>query len=160
MGDVANNANAKNVPIRLCYHRGCHYNSLVDPHTATIGVGLGLPNHNPGAADRNLVGQAVLQSEKDAVEKTMLEDKIRATGKYFMILNHPKSKIKYSEGLLKFFLNNPFKFIDWEATNEAIEEQVARESYLQWLRDNERRNCGTVSVQGKRNIGTKTICSR
>ena len=93
MGDVANNANAKNVPIRLCYHRGCHYNSLVDPHTATIGVGLGLPNHNPGAADRNLVGQAVLQSEKDAVEKTMLEDKIRATGKHFMILNHPKSKI-------------------------------------------------------------------
>lgn len=93
MGDVANNANAKNVPIRLCYHRGCHYNSLVDPHTATIGVGLGLPNHNPGAADRNLVGQAVLQSEKDAVEKTMLEDKIRATGKFFMILNYPKSKI-------------------------------------------------------------------
>lgn len=128
MGDVANNANAKNVPIRLCYHRGCHYNSLVDPHTATIGVGLGLPNHNPGAADRNLVGQAVQQSEKDAVEKTMLEDKIKAT--------------------------------DWEATNEAIEEQVARESYLQWLRDNERRNCGTVSVQGKRNIGTKTICPR
>jgi hypothetical protein len=31
-------------------------------------------------------------------------------------------------------------FSDWEATNEAIEEQVARESYLQWLRDNERRN--------------------
>ena len=80
MGDVANNANAKNVPIRLCYHRGCHYNSLVDPHTATIGVGLGLPNHNPGAADRSLVGQAVRQSEQDVVEKTMLEDKIKATG--------------------------------------------------------------------------------
>lgn len=31
---------------------------------------------------------------------------------------------------------------DWEATNEAIQEQVARESYLQWLRDNERRNRG------------------
>ena len=30
-------------------------------------------------------------------------------------------------------------FPDWEATNEAIEEQVARESYLTWLRDNERR---------------------
>jgi len=128
MGDVANNANAKNVPIRLCYHRGCHYNSLVDPHTATIGVGLGLPNYNPGAADRNLVGQAVQQSEKDVVEKTMLEDKIKAT--------------------------------DWEATNEAIEEQVARESYLQWLRDNEKRNCGAVSFQEKRNIGSKTVCSR
>ncbi len=27
---------------------------------------------------------------------------------------------------------------DWEATNEAIEEQVARESYLQWLQVRER----------------------
>ena len=88
MGDVANNANAKNVPIRLCYHRGCHYNSLVDPHTATIGVGLGLPNHNPGAADRNLVGQAVRQSEQDVVEKTMLEDKIKATGSNCYQMNY------------------------------------------------------------------------
>jgi OTU domain-containing protein 5 len=51
---------------------------------ATIGVGLGLPNYNPGAADRNLVGQAVKQSEQDAVEKTMLEDKIKATGMSFL----------------------------------------------------------------------------
>ncbi len=29
---------------------------------------------------------------------------------------------------------------DWEATNDVIEEQVARESYQQWLRDNERRH--------------------
>ena len=70
-------------------------------------MGLGLPGFNPGSADRNQVKQAVKNSEADLVEKTMLEDKIRAT--------------------------------DWEATNEAIEEQVARESYLQWLRDNERR---------------------
>eukprot|EP00095_Tigriopus_kingsejongensis_P000006 maker-scaffold342_size201858-snap-gene-0.20 protein:Tk00006 transcript:maker-scaffold342_size201858-snap-gene-0.20-mRNA-1 annotation:"hypothetical protein DAPPUDRAFT_302835" len=97
-----------NVPIRLCYHRACHYNSLVDPHKATIGVGLGLPGFQPGLADRNLLGQAVRDSENDLVENTMLEDKLKAT--------------------------------DWEATNEAIEEQVARESYLQWLRDNERRN--------------------
>ncbi len=27
------------------------------------------------------------------------------------------------------------KTTDWEATNEAIEEQIARESYLQWCRD-------------------------
>merc|ERR1719400_2910949 len=125
MGDVANNANAKNVPIRLCYHRGCHYNSLVDPHTATIGVGLGLPNYNPGAADRNLVGQAVQQSEQDVVEKTMLEDKIKAT--------------------------------DWEATNEAIEEQVARESYLQWLRrQNQSHRLGS-DERSHRRTGSKRI---
>ena len=96
------------VPIRLCYHRGVHYNSLVDPHMATVGVGLGLPGHVPGSADRNLMRQAVNASEQSLVEQAMLEDKIKAT--------------------------------DWEATNEAIEEQVARESYNQWLRDNERRH--------------------
>jgi OTU domain-containing protein 5 len=32
-----------NEPIRLSYHGRNHYNSLVDPNKATIGVGLGLP---------------------------------------------------------------------------------------------------------------------
>ena len=67
-------------PIRLCYHRLCHYNSLVDPYKPTIGVGLGLPGFNPGSADRNQVKQAVKNSEADLVEKAMLEDKIKATG--------------------------------------------------------------------------------
>jgi len=97
-------------PIRLAYYRLCHYNSLVDPFKPTIGVGLGLPGFSPGSADRNQLKQAVKKSDSDLVERTMLEDKIRAT--------------------------------DWEATNEAIEEQVARESYFQWLRDNERRQAG------------------
>ena len=60
----------------------------------------------------------------------------------------PCSRIKSEQQVLK---PNPFckqtaddifTFSDWEATNEAIEEQVARESYLQWLRDNERRTAG------------------
>ncbi len=88
-----------NAPIRLCYHRECHYNSLVDPNKATIGVGLGLPGMVPGLADRNQVRQAVRASEEDAVEKAMLEDKLKAT--------------------------------DWEATNEAIEEQVYRTIMLE-----------------------------
>ena len=28
---------------------------------------------------------------------------------------------------------------DWEATNEALEEAVARESYYEWLKENEKR---------------------
>lgn len=39
----------------------------------------------------------------------------------------------------KTMLEDKIKATDWEATNEAIEEQIARESYLQWLRDNEMR---------------------
>jgi len=94
-------------PIRLSYHRSVHYNSIVDPFKATVGVGLGLPAYDPGVADRSLLERAIRISDEDAIEKAMLEDKLLAT--------------------------------DWEATNEAIEEQVARESYLEWLRENENR---------------------
>lgn len=94
-------------PIRLSYHRSVHYNSIVDPFKATVGVGLGLPAYQPGVADRSLLEKAIRISDEDAIEKAMLEDKLLAT--------------------------------DWEATNEAIEEQVARESYLEWLRENENR---------------------
>jgi len=95
-----------NEPIRISYHRNVHYNSVVHPYKATIGVGLGLPALCPGLADRNLMQDATRVSERSHIEQTMFEDKIKET--------------------------------DWEATNEAIEEQVARESYLQWLQDQEK----------------------
>lgn len=96
-----------NEPIRLSYHRNVHYNSIVDPYKATVGVGLGLPSFKPGLADKSLVKEALRASEELQLEQAMLEDKLRAT--------------------------------DWEATSEALEEQVARESYLHWLRENEMR---------------------
>ncbi|XP_077495527.1 OTU domain-containing protein 5-B-like [Amblyomma americanum] len=95
-------------PIRLSYHRNVHYNSIVDPYKATVGVGLGLPAFKPGLADKALVKEALRASEELQLEQAMLEDKLRAT--------------------------------DWEATSEALEEQVARESYLHWLRENEMRS--------------------
>ena len=42
-------------------------------------------------------------------------------------------------------MEDKLKETDWEVTQETIEEQVARESYLQWLRDNEKR-ATTVSI--------------
>lgn len=36
-------------------------------------------------------------------------------------------------------LEDKIRETDWEVTQETIQEQVARESYLQWLRDNEKR---------------------
>jgi len=38
----------RSFPIRISYHRNVHYNSLVDPYKATVGVGLGLPGLQPG----------------------------------------------------------------------------------------------------------------
>ncbi|XP_052678620.1 OTU domain-containing protein 5-B-like [Crassostrea angulata] len=95
----------ENEPIRISYHGNVHYNSIVDPFKATIGVGLGLPGLQPGMADKTQMRDAVRQSEDVHIEQTMLEDKLRET--------------------------------DWEVTQETIEEQVARESYLQWLKESE-----------------------
>ena len=39
-------------PIRISYHGNVHYNSLVDPYKATIGVGLGLPGYQPGVSEQ------------------------------------------------------------------------------------------------------------
>lgn len=60
-----------NEPIRLSYQRGSHYNSIVDPFKATIGVGLGLPSYNPGSADRALITDAVRQSEELQIEQVI-----------------------------------------------------------------------------------------
>lgn len=35
-------------------------------------------------------------------------------------------------------LEDKLKATDWEATNEDIAEMVARESYLQWIKDNQK----------------------
>lgn len=112
-----------NEPIRLSYHRNVHYNSIVDPYKATIGVGLGLPSFKPDIMNKTLVTDAIRASENLQLEQAMLEDKLRAT--------------------------------DWEATNEAIEEQIARESYLEWLRDNELKNRNKSGAPS----ATATSCS-
>ncbi len=50
--------------------------------------------------------------------------------------------IKKSEELQieQAMLDDKLKATDWEATNEELMEMVARESYLQWIKDNEKRN--------------------
>eukprot|EP00088_Acartia_fossae_P053899 TRINITY_DN6157_c0_g1_i6.p1 TRINITY_DN6157_c0_g1~~TRINITY_DN6157_c0_g1_i6.p1 ORF type:complete len:682 (+),score=179.93 TRINITY_DN6157_c0_g1_i6:92-2137(+) len=109
------------VPIRLSYQRGIHYNSIVDPNSTSIGVGLGLPGLKPGLNKSDLLS-LLSKNDNNLTEKQMLEDKI--------------------------------KFTDWEATNEAIEEHVARESYMLWMQDQERktknpRGPGSAHPQGQ-----------
>lgn len=62
-----------NEPIRLSYQRGSHYNSIVDPHKATVGVGLGLPSYTPGSAEKNLLKDAVRQSEDFHIEQVNIK---------------------------------------------------------------------------------------
>ncbi|XP_055602334.1 OTU domain-containing protein 5-A [Uranotaenia lowii] len=116
--DQINNGNE---PLRLSYQRCSHYNAILDPYKASVGVGLGLAGYRPDELDIKQVEEGVRMSEDLEIEQTMLEDKLKTT--------------------------------DWEATNEAIEEQIARESYLQWCRDNMRNNTA------KNNKSTSTVTS-
>lgn len=89
-----------NAPIRVSYHQNSHYNSVIDPYVATIGVGLGLPSFNPGLVDKTMLNEAV-EASCEVWEQQMLNDKVQAT--------------------------------DWETTDDAILEQVARESYMEYI---------------------------
>ncbi len=73
------------------------------------------------------MNEALRKSEEFHLEKTMMDDKMKAT--------------------------------DWEATNEEIMELVARESYLQWLKDNEKRNSGRHSLNLNQNPSNATCSS-
>ncbi|XP_041763218.1 OTU domain-containing protein 5-B isoform X1 [Anopheles merus] len=118
--DQINNGNE---PFRLSYQRSSHYNAIVNPYKASVGVGLGLAGYRPDELDIKQVADAVRMSEELEIEKTMLEDKLKTT--------------------------------DWEATNEEIEEQIARESYAQYCRE-ARLGAGGGSSQNKSTSSTIT----
>ncbi|XP_035894544.1 OTU domain-containing protein 5-B isoform X2 [Anopheles stephensi] len=118
--DQLNNGNE---PFRLSYQRSSHYNAIVNPYKASVGVGLGLAGYRPDELDIKEVADAVRMSEELEIEKTMLEDKLKTT--------------------------------DWEATNDEIAEQIARESYAQYCRES-RLGAGGGSSQNKSTSSTIT----
>jgi OTU-like cysteine protease len=54
------------IPIRLAYHDGNHYNAVINPLEPTAGLGLGLPGLRPGLADQLQLSRA--KAESDAVQ--------------------------------------------------------------------------------------------
>lgn len=70
------------------------------------------------------VGLGLPSYDPGVADRSMLEKAIRMSDE---------------DAIEKAMLEDKLLATDWEATNEAIEEQVARESYLEWLRENENR---------------------
>jgi len=56
--------------MRLSYHHGNHYNSVIDPKNPSVGVGLGLPGLKPGLADQMQLEKAMAES----VEETLVAE--------------------------------------------------------------------------------------
>lgn len=92
-------------PLRLLYQRGSHYNAILNPYKPTVGIGLGLAGYR-------------VTDEPPSVKQ--FRDAIRSS-----------EDLEIEQTMFE----DKLKTTDWEATNEAIEEQIARESYLQWCRE-------------------------
>lgn len=73
-----------NHPIRLLYMDGNHYDALIDPLVPTAGLGLGLPDLQPGLADKLQIDQAkresseIIQSNMERKMQLALEESKRA----------------------------------------------------------------------------------
>ena len=71
------------IPIRLAYHDGNHYNAVIDPIRPTAGLGLGLPGLQPGLADKQQMQTAVLESDQQMdLEKAIKESEQELTHAY------------------------------------------------------------------------------
>lgn len=68
------------VPIRLYYCGKNHYDAIVDPMCATVGVGLGLDaSFQPGKADLDLLRAAAMQTDVDATQQELERTVIMAS---------------------------------------------------------------------------------
>lgn len=117
-------------PLRLSYQRGSHYNAILNPYKPTVGVGLGLAGYC-------LTGESP-----------------NAT--------HLRDAVRLSEDLAieQTMFEDKLKTTDWEATNEAIEEQIARESYLQWCREQQaKKQQQTYNTQSNSTITSASIAT-
>ncbi|KAM0940394.1 putative ubiquitinyl hydrolase 1 [Dioscorea sansibarensis] len=61
-------------PIRLSFHQGNHYNSLVDPRRETIGAGLGLNTLRGGNIDKDQVKAAIKAHQDQQIDNALLAE--------------------------------------------------------------------------------------
>lgn len=81
--------NTDSPPIRLSYHRGNHYNSLVDPHRLSIGAGLGFSSLQGANIDKDQV-KAALKAQQDQ----QIENALLAEGRFYSDLELTEKEIE------------------------------------------------------------------
>ncbi|RLM65083.1 OTU domain-containing protein 5-B [Panicum miliaceum] len=77
-------------PIRLSYHHGNHYNSVVDPRRQTVGAGLGFSSlRGTNNVDRDQV-KAVIRAQQDQ----QIENALLAEGRFYSDLELTEREIE------------------------------------------------------------------
>ncbi|KAK4763377.1 hypothetical protein SAY86_009145 [Trapa natans] len=68
------NYNTDTPPIRLSYHHGNHYNSLVNPRRSTIGAGLGFSSLHGLNVDKDHVKAAIKAQQDQQIDNALLAE--------------------------------------------------------------------------------------
>ncbi|XP_058088037.1 OVARIAN TUMOR DOMAIN-containing deubiquitinating enzyme 6 isoform X2 [Magnolia sinica] len=81
--------NTDTPPIRLSYHHGNHYNSLVDPRRLNIGAGLGFSSLQGTNVDRDQVKAAIRAQQDQQIDNALL-----AEGRFYSDLELTEKEIE------------------------------------------------------------------
>ncbi|KAA8544285.1 hypothetical protein F0562_022297 [Nyssa sinensis] len=81
--------NTDTPPIRLSYHHGNHYNSLVDPRRLTIGAGLGFSCLQGRNVDKDQVKAAIKAQQDQQIDNALL-----AEGQFYSDLELTEKEIE------------------------------------------------------------------
>lgn len=76
-------------PLRLSYHHGNHYNSLVDPRRPTIGAGLGFSSLRGTNVDKDQVKAAIKAQQDQQIDNVLL-----AEGRFYSDLELTEKEIE------------------------------------------------------------------
>ncbi|KAG8655088.1 OVARIAN TUMOR DOMAIN-containing deubiquitinating enzyme 6 isoform X2 [Manihot esculenta] len=82
--------NTDTPPIRLSYHHGNHYNSLVDPRRLTIGAGLGFSCLRGTNVDRDQVKAAIKAQQDQQIDNALI-----AEGRFYSDLELTEKEIEH-----------------------------------------------------------------
>ncbi|MED6156895.1 hypothetical protein PIB30_018640 [Stylosanthes scabra] len=81
--------NTDTPPIRLSYHHGNHYNSLVDPRRPTVGIGLGFSSLRGTNVDKDQVKAAIKAQQDKQIDNALL-----AEGRFYSDLELTEKEIE------------------------------------------------------------------
>lgn len=81
--------NSDTPPIRLSYHHGNHYNSLVDPRRLTVGAGLGFSCLRGANVDKDQVKAAIKSQQDQQIDNALL-----AEGRFYSDLELTEKEIE------------------------------------------------------------------
>ncbi|KAK8697708.1 hypothetical protein V6N13_113847 [Hibiscus sabdariffa] len=99
--------NTETPPIRLSYHHGNHYNSLVDPRRLTIGAGLGFSCLQGTNVDKDQVKAAIKAQQDQQIDNALL-----AEGRFYSDLELTEKEIErmvMEASRAEYLANDKFK---------------------------------------------------